>query len=198
MAREMADDKDFNIIRLVRRGDSSSMEELYRRYIGYLTAACSRYIVDADALRDVLQTSFEKIFSSAWKFSYRGPGSLRAWMTRIAVNEALKYLKQKSKADLAFTHEMPDVPEDEDPDTHDIPMAVLQEMIRNLPEGYRTVFNLFVFEEMSHKEIASVLGITESTSASQFHRARNILARRIREYRSLLETTGDTGPDGRK
>lgn len=198
MAREMADDRDFNIIRLVCRGDSSSMEELYRRYIGYLTAACSRYIGDADALRDVLQTSFEKIFSSAGKFSYRGPGSLRAWMTRIAVNEALKYLKEKSKADLAFTHDMPDVPEEEDPDTHDIPMAVLQEMIRNLPDGYRTVFNLFVFEEMSHKEIASVLGISESTSASQFHRARNMLARRIREYRSSHETTGKTGPDGRK
>lgn len=194
----MADDKDFNIINLVRRGDSASMEELYRRHIGYLTAACSRYVVDPEGLRDVLQTSFEKIFSAAGKFSYRGPGSLRAWMTRIAVNEALKYLKEKSKAEQTLMHELPDMPDEESPDTHDIPMDVLQEMIRKLPDGYRTVFNLFVFEEMSHKEIASVLGISESTSASQFHRARNMLARQIREYRSLHETEGYTGADGRK
>lgn len=186
----MTDDRDFDILHLVRRGDSSSMEELYLRHIGYLTSACSRYVTDADALHDVLQTSFEKIFSSIGRFSYRGPGSLRAWMTRIAVNEALKYLRVRAKEDMAMTGDIPDIAEEETPDTHDLPMSVLQEFIRALPDGYRTVFNLFVFEEMSHKEIASILGISESTSASQFHRARNMLARKIREYRSLHENDG--------
>lgn len=186
----MAYDRDFNILHLVRRGDSSSMEELYRRHIGYLTAACSRYVNDADALREVLQASFEKIFSSIGRFSYRGPGSLRAWMTRIAVNEALKYLRDRAKADRTLIYDVPDIAEEDEPDVHDLPMSVLQEMIRSLPDGYRTVFNLAVFEEMSHKEIAAVLGISESTSASQFHRARNMLARRIREYRAAQETTG--------
>ena len=57
-------------------------------------------------------------------------------------------------------------------------------MIRQLPEGYRTVLNLYVFEERSHKEIAVLLGIKESSSASQFHRAKNILAKKIKEYKS--------------
>ena len=60
-------------------------------------------------------------------------------------------------------------------------------MIRQLPDGYRTVFNLFVFEEKSHREIAGLLGISESTSASQFHRARSILAKKIQEYRKSIE-----------
>ena len=105
----MTDDRDFDILHLVRRGDSSSMEELYLRHIGYLTSACSRYVTDADALHDVLQTSFEKIFSSIGRFSYRGPGSLRAWMTRIAVNEALKYLRGRAKEDMAMTGDIPDI-----------------------------------------------------------------------------------------
>lgn len=194
----MAYDQDFNILHLVRRGDSSSMEELYRRHIGYLTAACSRYVNDADALRDVLQASFEKIFSSIGRFSYRGPGSLRAWMTRISVNEALKYLRERTRADSFLTYEVPDIAEEEPPDVHDLPMSVIQEMIRSLPDGYRMVFNLVVFEEMSHKEVAAALGISESTSASQFHRARNMLARKIREYRAAQEITGNEGQDGRK
>ena len=73
---------------------------------------------------------------------------------------------------------------EEEPQIDDIPANVIQEMIRELPDGYRTVFNLFVFEEMSHKEIAGILGITESTSASQFHRARNMLAKKIKDYRN--------------
>lgn len=194
----MTDDRDFYILHLIRRGDSSSMEELYRRHIGYLTAACSRYVTDGDALRDILQASFEKIFSSIGRFSYRGPGSLRAWMTRIVVNEALKYLRNRTKYDKTLTSDMPDIAEEEIPDTNDLPMSVLQGFIRTLPDGYRTVFNLFVFEEMSHKEIASLLGISESTSASQFHRARNMLAKKIREYRTLQEPTGNGRRDGRK
>ena len=74
-------------------------------------------------------------------------------------------------------------PDAGDADVEDIPADVLQDMIRRLPDGYRTVFNLYVMEELSHKEIASMLGISESTSASQFHRARAILASAIREYR---------------
>ena len=77
-------------------------------------------------------------------------------------------------------------PEDEaveEPDTDNLSADVIQGMIRELPDGYRTVFNLYVFEEKSHKEIAAMLGITESTSASQFHRAKALLASKIREYR---------------
>ena len=70
-----------------------------------------------------------------------------------------------------------------EPDVSIIPNDVLMKMIQELSDGYRTIFNLFVFEGKSHKEIAEMLGITESTSASQFHRARKILAKKITEYK---------------
>lgn len=80
--------------------------------------------------------------------------------------------------------EIPDREEDES--TEDIPQSVLMRLIRELPDGYRTVFNLYVFEEKSHKEIGTLLGITERTSSSQFYRAKTLLLKKIKEYRKSL------------
>ena len=80
---------------------------------------------------------------------------------------------------------MTDEPEDEDPPVSNVPPDVLHRMICELPTGYRTVFNLYVFEDKSHKEIAELLGIKKDTSASQLSRAKNLLAKKIREYINL-------------
>ncbi len=159
------------------------MADLYHRHIGYLAAVCSRYISSDEDVRDILQTSFMKIISSLDKFEWRGPGSLRAWMTRITVNESLKFLRENEKTRKMFEGYVQEDEVVEEPDTDNLSADVIQGMIRELPDGYRTVFNLYVFEEKSHKEIAAMLGITESTSASQFHRAKALLASKIREYR---------------
>ncbi len=156
------------------------MKALYGRYVGYLTAVCSRYIADDDEVKDVLQDAFIKIFQSMDRFSYRGEGSLKAWMTRIVVNDALKSLRRKKP--LPLSPILSDITEDEEPDFDRVPLDILQGMIRKLPEGYRTVFNLFVFEDKSHKEIASLLGIKENSSASQLHHAKAQLARWIKDY----------------
>ena len=76
-----------------------------------------------------------------------------------------------------------DVAEDVEPEVEDVPIDVIHRFIRELPPGYRTIFNLYVFEEQSHREIAQRLGISESTSASQLHRAKAILAQKIKEYK---------------
>lgn len=181
----MEQDKDLQLIEAIHGGDRSAMSDLYRRHIGSLTALCSRYIIDRNDIKDVLQTSFVKILSSLDRFQYRGAGSLKAWMSRIVVNESLKFLHAGKKAGdfkEEFSRDMDQA--DEEPQVDDIPAKELQRMIRELPDGYRSVFNLYVFEEKSHKEIGQMLGITESTSASQFHRARNMLARKIKEYRN--------------
>ena len=124
-----------------------------------------------------------KIFSSLDKFEWRGEGSLKSWMRRIVVNEALMYLRNRRRsAGLVADEAVPDVP-DEDPDVDNVPMPVLQQMIAGLPDGYRTVFNLYVFEGMSHRQIAGALGISENTSYSQFSRAKSLLAAKIKEYR---------------
>ena len=169
-----------DLIRLVKEGKHSAMRELYDRHIRYLTAVAARYVGD-DALRDVLQESFIKIYTSIGRFEYRGAGSLRAWLARIVVNTALDSLNDEIKFSTQPLHE--NIPQDEEPPTDDVEIEVIHSLIRSLPTGYRTIFNLYVFEEQSHREIASRLGITESTSASQLHRAKAILAQKIKEYK---------------
>lgn len=166
--------------------EEAAWKELFEVYSGNLTYICSRYIIDRDNVHDVLQNSFIKMFRSIESFQYRGNGSLRAWMSRIVVNESLTFLKKNSDfKNCIDDSELPDMTVEEEPDLQHIPEAVIMEMIRDLPEGYRTVFNLFVFEEKSHKEIAEIMGIAENSSASQFHRARAALAQKIREYKRL-------------
>ena len=157
------------------------MRLLYDRYIGYLTAVCSRYVVDSAAVKDILQDAFVKVFSKLDGFEYRGEGSLKAWMSRIVVNDSLKSLRGAGR--LKYVDELPDTEGDgEIEGVPDVPVRELAEMIKNLPDGYRTVFNLFVFEKKSHREIAGLLGIKEDSSASQFFRARAMLAKKIKDY----------------
>jgi len=178
--------KETDLVRLIREKDAQAMKSLYYRYVEYLIATCSRYITQEEDIKDILQDSFIKIFTSLDKFEYRGEGSLRAWMIRIVVNESLKFLKKHKELDVVqYTCDLPDCTEEENPEIDNIPNSILQEMIRQLPTGYRTVFNLYVFEKKSHKEIASILKIKESSSASQLHRAKNMLAKKIKEYTSV-------------
>lgn len=169
------------LVQLVGSGDARGQRELYERYAGYLTAVARRYMGDEDSVKDVLQDAFINIFKRFSGFHYRGEGSLRAWLTRIVVNGSLRELRGEKR--LLPVEGLPEPPEDEDPLLDDIPMDVLQGMIERLPDGYRTVFNLFVFEQKPHKEIAAMLGIKENSSASQFLRAKACLAREIKEYR---------------
>lgn len=168
-----------------QRGDMQARRTLYERYGGGLMAICLRYIGDREMAEDVLHDGFLRIFQSIKQFSYQGEGSLKAWLSRVMVNEALGYLRKKNvqlQQEVLMT-EIPDVPDTDDSDLNDIPRSVLMKFISELPDGYRTVFNLYVFEEKSHKEIASLLGITEHTSSSQFYRAKSLLIKKINEYR---------------
>lgn len=149
-------------------------------------AICLRYVSDRESAQDVLHDGFIRIFQSFQQFHYQGVGSLKAWMSRIMVNEALGFLRKKNQQvqQEVLMDEIPDREEDES--TEDIPQSVLMRLIRELPDGYRTVFNLYVFEEKSHKEIGTLLGITERTSSSQFYRAKTLLLKKIKEYRKSL------------
>lgn len=178
------------LLQQIVNGNSVAMKKFYDLYAGYLTAVCSRYISGSDDVKDVLQESFINIFNSINKFEYRGAGSILAWSSRIVVNESLKFIRANEKMQLTSlpSWELPDREENAEPDIEDIPSKVVQEMIRALPVGYRTVFNLYIFENKSHKEIASILNISESTSASQFHRAKSLLIKEIELYRLKNKT----------
>ncbi|MGN1245755.1 MAG: RNA polymerase sigma factor [Muribaculaceae bacterium] len=169
------------IATLAAAGNADAMKQIYCFYAGELTATVARYVVDADAVRDVLHDSFVKIFSSIGNFSYRGEGSLKAWMKRIAVNEALARLKDENKlSTVSIDDSEIDIP-DESPDVEHLDAATLMGLIKQLPTGCRTVLNLYALEHRSHSEIAALLGITPGTSASQLHRAKLLLAQMIRE-----------------
>ncbi len=175
-------DSELHLIRLVQEGDPMAMRAVYSEYIRYLTAIASRYIVNSEDVKDVLQNSFLKIFSGIKEFEYRGRGSLRGWLSRVTVNEALKFIRSNCRFESVEISESElDLP-DAEPDIDSLPSSVIYQMIRELPEGYRTIFNLYVIENRSHKEIASLLNIRESTSASQLHRAKLLLANKIKRY----------------
>lgn len=179
------ENKEQHLLRKMIRGDTHAMREFYNIYSGYLTAVCARYISNEEDVKDILQEGFIKIFKAMEKFEYKGEGSLKAWSARIVVNEALKHIKENQKLKITNlpSWDLPDMPDEREPDFEDIPTSVILEMIRTLPIGYRTVFNLYIFEEKSHKEIASILGIAENSSASQLHRAKNLLVKEIESYR---------------
>ena len=127
------------------------------------------------------EDAVQQALLNAWKSRDRArAGTERAWMTRIVVNGALKSLRGSGR--ISYVEELPDCEEEDLESLPQVPPAILADMIKALPDGYRTVFNLFVFEKKSHKEIAELLGIKENSSASQFFRARALLARQIKDY----------------
>ena len=170
-----------NIVERIRQKDQRAMSELYQMYIGELSSVCYRYIPIDDDAKDVLQNSFVKIFTSIATLEYRGEESLKAWMKKVVVNEAIIFLKERKK--LSFVTQDMNLLQisDEEPEVERITADELHQLISELPDGYRTVVNLFVFEDYSHREIAEMLGIKENTSASQFHHAKRLLARTIKE-----------------
>lgn len=167
-----------------RQGDNLARKELYERYAGRMLSVCLRYAGDRETAEDLMHDGFLKLFDSFDKFTWRGDGSLRAWMERVIVNTALQYLRKNDVMNQSSAlDDAPEAYEDPDASAVDaIPQKVLMQFISELPAGYRTVFNLYIFEEKSHKEIARMLGINEKSSASQLTRAKAALAVRVKEW----------------
>lgn len=161
-----------------RKGDRRAQKELYDTYSRKMMGVCLRYVDDRETARDLLQDGFVKVFTGL--DSYSGSGSFEGWMRRIFVNCALEYLRRsdvlREATDLENTAELIH------PDSSaisDLSAAELMRLVSELPTGFRTVFNMFAIEGYSHKEIGEMLGITESTSRSQYTRAKQLLQRRI-------------------
>ena len=182
--RKEADEERW--LRKALDGDNTATEWIYRRHVRYLSALCSRYITEDEDIRDVLQESFIKIFTSLGSFKYRGEGSLKAWMAKITLNETLKFVRNNSRLPIdSIDDKDTNIADGDSMETEDIPTDVLHRFIRELPDGYRTVFNLYVIDDKSHTEIAQLLGIKENTSASQLHKAKSMLAQKIKHYRTI-------------
>ena len=168
-----------------KKGDNVARKLLYEDFSGRLFSICLRYLGDYPAAEDLLHDVFLKIFRSFDKYTWRGNGSLRAWLERVTVNASLEYLRKNRTSIVPVPLDGEGLQEYESPDdsfVSRIPPGELMKFVMDLPYGYRTVFNLYVFEEKSHREIAQILGINEKSSSSQLFRAKRILAGKIKAY----------------
>ena len=169
----------------LRRGDRTAQRELFVRLGGHLMAVALRYMGSAsDEARDVVQDAMVKILTRAQHFNYQGEGSLRAWCTRLVVNECIDHLRRHATLLETYDGLMPENLPDEETDGTPmlIPPETLTRLIGQLPPGYRAVLNLYVFEQLSHREIGQRLGIGEKSSASQYLRAKQKLKQLIKNH----------------
>ena len=165
------------------RRDRQAREELFRRYSPRLLALCLRYTRDRSQADDLLPDAFIKVFDRIGRFRWQGSGSLYSWMARVTLN--LFFDKARRRRLLRETDIGPleeTLPEPDYEETLQVPPERLQAMISGLPDRYRTVFQLYCVDHLSHKEIARVLGIQERTSSADLSRAKALLAKQIKQY----------------
>ena len=160
-------------------GNRRAQEELYNLYSRKMMGLCMRYVSDRETARDLLQDGFVKVFTQMHMYS--GAGSFEAWMRTVFVNVAIEHLRKKdvlrNSTDLESVEEF----KDEETALSRLSAESIMELIRQLPSGFRAVFNLYAVEGYSHKEIGDMLHITESTSRSQYVRARQLLQKQIEQ-----------------
>ena len=159
------------------KGDSRSQNAIYKMYFGKMKAVCLRYASSTDEAKDMVQDGFIKVFSSLEKFE--GNGSLEGWIRRIMVNLSIdQYRKKKHTVDLDlenskhYVEESAEEEDEQEPDIYNFQPHHIVEAMQHLTPVYRTVFNLYVFENFSHQEISEKLGISLGTSKSNYSKAK--------------------------
>lgn len=174
---------EIDLIKGCLENDRRMQEELYNRFAAKMYGVCLRYASNSDDAQDILQDGFVKVFRKL--DSFRREGSFEGWIRRIFVNTAIEHFRRKNY--------LQPVTEREESTIEGKTLSALDGMnekdilnlVQQLSPGYRTVFNLYVVEGYSHKEIASMLDITEGTSKSQLSRAKVILQDMIRQHTSI-------------
>jgi RNA polymerase sigma-70 factor (ECF subfamily) len=175
---------ELQLIEACKRSDSFAQRLLYEQFAEKIFILCLRYVTNRHDAEELLSDCFVKAFKHVNQFQYVGDGSLAAWVRKIAVNECLMSLRKKKQLVISVDEHsgIQQLAQEDDVFQH-LNVAVILKNIQKLPAGYRTVFNLFVFEDNSHKEIAEMLGISENTSKSQLFKARNMLKEMLNENR---------------
>lgn len=171
------DIENINLIDATLKGDSKSFEVLYQKYKKPLFLICLRYAVDRDQAQDFLQDSFVNVFRKLKQFD-RTKGSFGSWASRIAVNECLAFARKKTLFPLDI--KVAETLESKDNSIlSELSLKEMLKLIHSLPYGYRTIFNMYVIDGFSHKEIAEQMSISISTSKSQLAKARKALQKKI-------------------
>lgn len=160
------------------KGNPIAQRKLFEKFAPRMMSVCLRYMKDEQEAEDILQDGFIKVFQKL--SAYENTGSLEGWIRRIIVNTALDQIRKNSK--FGYTEDVDEVGYkigNNDFTFEGLMAQDLMKLINQMPEGYKVVFNMFAIEGYSHKEIADLLGITESTSKSQYSRARAYLREKL-------------------
>lgn len=165
-------------IESLRSKDPIAQKKIFEHYGSLLYRVAYRYVRDRMTAEDLVVDAFLKIFDGATNFRFESLRSFEAWIKKIVVNEALMLLRKQANFHLMPESEAIEIPVEEQ--TLDlISSEEIYQIIAELPDGYRTIFNLFAVEGYSHKEIAEQLSISEGTSKSQLNHARKLLQKKI-------------------
>lgn len=166
-----------NLIKQCQEKNRKAQEEVYLQFSPVLFSICLRYASNYEDAQDVFQEGFVLIFNKIDQFRFEG--SFEGWIKRIMVNLSLEKIKKNNRISFENYENQLLQDEDDDVDEQDFDYQEILENVQNLPPQYKQVFNLYVFEEYSHQEIAELLGISVGTSKSNLSRARNILKRNL-------------------
>ena len=173
------------LIKACIREDAACQKELFNRFSGRMLGVCNRYARNSEDAEDILQDAFIKIFDKIHQFKFQG--SFEGWIRRIVVNTALKKYSVSRYTKEVSGYEIKDKDESmtEPPAYSHLTQKELMELINNLPDGYRVIFNLYVIEGYQHDEIAEMLGIQPGTSRSQLVKARTMLQKQILQLQKI-------------
>ena len=172
------------LVKRCTKNDRHAQEFLFNQFYKDLYLIAMRYLSDHHDAEDVIIQSYTRVFKSLKNFSFNGQGSLGRWVRTILINESIRLLKKRRL--IQFNEDMKhlDFQNSDANGLQQMQASDLIRMIEKLPTGYRTVFNLFVVEGYSHKEIAHMLGISDNTSKTQLKKARHHLMNNINEEKS--------------
>lgn len=172
------DISDKELIKGCLEGSPASQRMLYKQFAAKMLFVCCRYTAHKEEAEDILQEGFVTVFNKLSQFKFEG--SLEGWVRRIMVNKAIEHYRKTSKVyPLLDIEDVQDELVDATDVQSNIASAELLEMIQSLPPMYKMVFNLYIFEDMNHKEIAERLGIVEGTSKSNLFHARMLLRKKL-------------------
>ena len=163
---------DTSLIEACQKGDNKALKKLYDNHANTMYAICLRYMNNEDEAKDALQEGFIKVVKNVHKFKFTG--SFEGWLKRIFVNTSIEQIRKRKKhLDIDEMHG--NLQHTDSIKTGNMDVEKMMELVQKLPEGYRTVFNMYVIDGFSHKEISDKLGVSESTSKSQLFKARKQL-----------------------